>query len=42
LHATAGVDVGAALRAVEATDAGVVVASARGLLLAANLGLESP
>jgi hypothetical protein len=42
LHATAGVDVGAALRGVEATEAGVVVASARGLLLAANVGLESP
>jgi hypothetical protein len=42
LHATAGVDVGAALRGVEATDTGVAVASARGLLLAANLGLESP
>jgi hypothetical protein len=42
LHATAGVDVGAALRGVEATDAGAVVASARGLLLAANVGLESP
>lgn len=42
LHATAGVDVGAALRGVEATDAGTVVASARGLLLAANLGVESP
>ena len=42
LHATAGVDVGAALRGVDATDVGVVVASARGLLLAANLGLESP
>jgi hypothetical protein len=42
LHATAGADVGAALRGVEATDAGAVVASARGLLLAANLGLESP
>jgi hypothetical protein len=42
LHMTAGLDVGAALRGVEATDAGAVVASARGLLLAANLGLESP
>jgi len=42
LHATAGVDVGAALRGVDATDVGVPVASARGLLLAANLGLESP
>ncbi|HXU00829.1 MAG TPA: hypothetical protein VN903_07550 [Polyangia bacterium] len=42
LHVTAGVDVGAALRGVEATDAGAVVASARGLLLGANLGIESP
>jgi hypothetical protein len=42
VHATAGVDVGAALLGVEAKDAGAVVASARGLLLAANLGLESP
>jgi len=42
LHATAGVDVGAALRGVEATDAGAAVASARGLLVAANVGLESP
>jgi len=42
VHATAGVDVGAALRGVEATDAGAAVASARGLLVAANIGVESP
>jgi hypothetical protein len=30
------------LQSVEAKDAGVAVASARGLLVGANIGLESP
>src|SRR5262245_36274140 len=42
VHVTSGVDVGGALGPVEANDAGVAVASARGLLLGANIGLESP
>ena len=42
VHATAGLDGGVALRAVEATDAGEVVASARGVVLGATLGLEAP
>ena len=42
LHVTGGVDVGGAAASVEAKDTGVPVASARGLLLGANIGLESP
>ena len=39
---TAGLDGGVALRGVEATDAGAVVARARGATLGATLGLEAP
>jgi len=42
VHATAGIDAGVALRGVEATDAGEVVGSARGVVLGATLGLEAP
>ena len=42
LHGTAGLDGGVALRGVEATDAGAVVARARGAALGATLGLEAP
>ena len=42
LHAALGLDVGGAAVGVEAIDYGAVVASARGLLVGANLGLESP
>jgi len=42
VHASAGVDAGVALRAVEATDVGEVVGSARGIVLGATLGLEAP
>jgi len=42
VHARLGVGAGVALRGVEATDAGVVVAQARGVSLGATLGLESP
>jgi len=42
LHVTGGIDVGGALQSVEAKDAGAIVASARGPLLGANIGLESP
>ena len=42
VHATAGLDGGVALRGVEATDAGEVVGSARGVVLGATLGLEAP
>ena len=42
VHGTAGLDGGVALRGVEATDAGEVVARARGATLGATLGLEAP
>jgi len=42
LHGTAGLDGGVAVRGVEATDAGVVVTSARGATMGATLGLEAP
>lgn len=42
LHATAGLDGGVTLRGVEATDAGTTVARARGLVIGATLGLETP
>ena len=42
LHGTAGLDGGVALRGVEATDAGAVVARARGVTAGATLGLEAP
>jgi hypothetical protein len=42
LHLTAGLEGGAALRGVEATDAGQIVASANGVELGALLGLEVP
>jgi hypothetical protein len=42
LRGTAGVDGGFALRGLEATDAGEVVASARGVTVGATLGLEAP
>jgi hypothetical protein len=42
VHACAGLTGGVALRGVEATDAGVVVARARGAVLGATLGLEAP
>jgi hypothetical protein len=42
VHGTAGVDGGVALRGVEATDAGEVVARASGVSIGATLGLEAP
>jgi hypothetical protein len=42
VHGTAGVDGGVALRGVEATDAGDVVARASGVSIGATLGLEAP
>ena len=42
LHLTAGLEGGAALRGVEATDAGQLVGSANGVELGALLGLEAP
>jgi hypothetical protein len=42
VHACAGLTGGVALRGVEATDAGLVVARARGAVLGATLGLEAP
>ena len=42
LHAAAGLGAGAALRGVQATDTGQVVAGATGLELGATLGLEAP
>src|SRR6185436_20952420 len=42
LHVTAGVDIGGAAVSVEETDTGSAVASARGVLVGANIGLESP
>ena len=42
VHARAGLTGGVALRGVEATDAGLVVARARGVVLGATLGLEAP
>jgi hypothetical protein len=42
VHAIGGIDAGGALRGVEATDDGTVVARASGLLLGATLGLEAP
>jgi hypothetical protein len=42
LRGSAGVEGGVALRGVEATDAGEVVARARGVTVGATLGLEAP
>lgn len=42
VHATGGLDGAVALRGVEATDAGAVVARASGVALGATLGLEAP
>jgi hypothetical protein len=42
VHASLGAGAGVALRGVEATDAGTVVAQARGFALGATVGLESP
>jgi len=42
VHATAGLEVGAALRGVQAADGGAVVARARGAVVGATLGLEAP
>ena len=42
VHATAALEGGIALRGVEATDAGEVVARARGVMAGALLGLEAP
>jgi len=42
VHATAGLEGGAALRGVEARDTGAVVARAGGAMLGATVGLEAP
>jgi hypothetical protein len=42
LHLIAAVDLGESVRGVEATDAGQVIAAARGLVLAASLGVAAP
>ena len=42
VHGMAGLDGGVALRGVEATDAGEIVARARGATIGATLGLEAP
>ena len=42
VHGMAGLDGGVALRGIEATDAGEIVARARGVTVGATLGLEAP